>query len=132
MIFTPVITSLRGVWSLAKGIGKKSEIPVMTMTKWVNTSALKTYLKLLSLHQTDNMAVSSHYIYPGIDYTDTFTYMRELESRQIIVDCGLNSIVRFLNKALEMQMLTSEFHYHFTSLVSHWIKKAFKLLIYCI
>ena len=53
------------------------------------------------------------------DYTALFSYLKDY--RQIIVDCQLNSITSFLNKALEMQMLTSDYHYHFMSLVCNYV-----------
>lgn len=80
-------------------------------------TALTNYLELLALHKKHDLVINSYHIEGTENYTETFEYIRNVKSRQVIVDCRLSSIAGFLNKALEMQMLTNDYHYHFTSLV---------------
>ena len=79
---------------------------------------MSKYLKLLSLHQKDGMVINSHHLQPGSDFTETLEYIHTVGTYKVIVDCSLSTVMKFLDKALEMQMLTSKYHYHFTSLVS--------------
>ena len=52
------------------------------------------------------------------DLSQSLIYLQKLEIKHIIVNCALGNIKKFLNRALEMQLLTKDYHYHFTSLVS--------------
>jgi len=85
---------------------------------------LTRHLELLELHKRQEIVVNSYHMHGGSDYTPTFDYIIKLKSKQIIVDCDIASVKGFLNKALERQMLTGIYHYHFLSLV--------RLILQCI
>lgn len=84
----------------------------------LSPSALSNYLKLLELHKTNNMKILARQIQNLTDPTETFEHIREFGFHHMIIDCQLETIDVILNKALEMQMLTADYHYHFTSLVT--------------
>lgn len=93
------------------------KIPVLLFILLFGCSALTNYLELLALHKQDEVMISSFHIEADSNYSKTFEYIKKIDSKEIIVDCDLQSVQGFLNKALEKQMLTPEYHYHFTSLV---------------
>ncbi|XP_067943171.1 glutamate receptor ionotropic, kainate 3-like [Watersipora subatra] len=84
-----------------------------------SSEALTTYVELLALHRKTKLLISSFQKEVGGNYTMIFESIADVGYHNIIVDCSLSSISTFLDKALEMQMLTKEYHYHFTSLDLH-------------